>query len=181
MDNYPAEGKKVLGFLTYKVIYFLQLDHIYSAPYFYALIALLVAQLIACTHTRQWPIAKVTVHKVPQFMSGVRIQVAKRWRFVKTPKGIAAKDNAEILPDANIRDLGMILHNKGYEVHRRQLSAGWWCKAVACVTRSFSRTAVCMVSSPSLDDLRRSVSTLHSWSRSPALDGASWVDSKALP
>lgn len=59
VDNYPTEGPKMLGFLTYRMILFLQLDHIYTAPYFYGLMGLLVAQLIACTHTRQYPMAKV--------------------------------------------------------------------------------------------------------------------------
>ena len=58
VNSYPDGDAKMFGFLTYKIIFFLQLDHIYKAPYFYGLIGLLVAQLIACTHTRQWPIFK---------------------------------------------------------------------------------------------------------------------------
>eukprot|EP00210_Caulerpa_lentillifera_P002205 g2119.t1 len=100
MENYPDGEQKMLGFLTYQILLFFQLDHIYTAPYFYGLIGLLVAQLMACTSTRQWPIAKA----------------AQRWRFKKTTKAVARLENAEILPDANIRDLGAILSQRGYEI-----------------------------------------------------------------
>ena len=43
---------QVLGFLTYDWIFTLQLDRIYTAPYFLALMALLAASLAACTSTR---------------------------------------------------------------------------------------------------------------------------------
>lgn len=59
MESYPDGEQKMLGFLTYQIVLFFQLDHIYTAPYFYGLMGLLVAQLMACTSTRQWPIAKV--------------------------------------------------------------------------------------------------------------------------
>lgn len=43
---------QVLGFLTYDIIFKLQLDQIYTAPYFLGLMALLAASLAACTSTR---------------------------------------------------------------------------------------------------------------------------------
>ncbi len=60
--NYPVDGPKVLGFLTYEWIKTLQLDHIYTAWYFYGSLGLLGASLMACTYTRQWPAVKVRKH-----------------------------------------------------------------------------------------------------------------------
>lgn len=59
MANYPLDGSKVLGVLDYQLLLGLQLDHIYTAWYFYGSIALLAASLMACTYTTQWPTAKV--------------------------------------------------------------------------------------------------------------------------
>lgn len=58
MTNYPAEGERVLGFLDFRLLLGLQLDHIYSAWYFYGAIGLLAASLAACTYTTQLPTAK---------------------------------------------------------------------------------------------------------------------------
>ena len=60
-QNYPEDSPagKVLGFLTGRIIWALQWDHIYSADYFLLLLALLGASLAACTVTNQWPAARV--------------------------------------------------------------------------------------------------------------------------
>ncbi len=58
-DAYPSGANKVLGFLTYHWIFALQWDHIYTAPYFLGLMALLGASLTACTTTRQLPMVRV--------------------------------------------------------------------------------------------------------------------------
>lgn len=58
-ENYPDGAQNVLGFLTWRWILALQLDHIYTASYFLALMALLGASLAACTSTRQVPMVKV--------------------------------------------------------------------------------------------------------------------------
>eukprot|EP00803_Ostreobium_quekettii_P004859 evm.model.scf_1030EXC.1 EVM.evm.TU.scf_1030EXC.1 scf_1030EXC:4162-9143(-) len=101
MENYPNTGPKMFGFLTYDLLYFLQWDHIYTCWYFLLLMALLASQLVACTYTRQFPIAKV----------------AQRWQFATTPEAVARKgDIAETLPDARIQDLGGLLNEKGYQV-----------------------------------------------------------------
>lgn len=50
----------MLGFLTGRIIWALQWDHIYSADYFLGLLALLGASLAACTATNQWPAVKVS-------------------------------------------------------------------------------------------------------------------------
>ena len=58
-QNYPDGAQNILGFLTWRWILALQLDHIYTASYFLALMALLGASLAACTSTRQVPMVKV--------------------------------------------------------------------------------------------------------------------------
>jgi cytochrome c biogenesis protein len=45
--------------VDWHLIKMLQWDHIYTANYFLALMALLGASLAACTSTRQWPMVKV--------------------------------------------------------------------------------------------------------------------------
>lgn len=100
---YPDGDKKVLGFLTYDIILGLGIDHIYSTPYFVALVGALGASLIACTLTRQWPIVKV----------------AQRWRFLQTSSAVLTNPIAETLPNARVSDLGSILSKDGFQVFRK--------------------------------------------------------------
>ncbi|GLI62081.1 hypothetical protein VaNZ11_004641 [Volvox africanus] len=100
LTNYPEGPDKVLGFLTYDLILALQLDHLYSANYFYLAIGLLAASLAACTYTRQWPAVKV----------------AQRWRFITRPEPLLKQGRTEMLPNARIQDLGAILIQRGYQV-----------------------------------------------------------------
>jgi hypothetical protein len=58
IDNYPEEDPS-FGFLSWKVLLDLQLDHIYTSWWFLSLLAFLAACLMACTSTRQLPMAKV--------------------------------------------------------------------------------------------------------------------------
>ena len=97
--NYPQDHP-ILGFLTYDVLLAAQLDHIYSAPYFYLSIVLLAISLMACTWTTQLPTAKV----------------AQRWRFLKTKEGIVQLGGAEVLPSARLSDVGRVLEGRSYEV-----------------------------------------------------------------
>ncbi|GLC35607.1 copper chaperone [Pleodorina starrii] len=100
VTNYPDGPAKVLGFLTYDLLLALQLDHIYTADYFYLAIGLLAASLSACTYTRQWPAVKV----------------AQRWRFINQPSTLLKQGRTEVLPNARIQDLGAILMQRGYQV-----------------------------------------------------------------
>lgn len=105
VENYPTDGDKVLGFLSYDLIFLLDLDHIYTAWYFYATLGWLAASLMACTTTRQWPAVKV----------------AQRWRFLASPVNVAKQGlekggMAEVLPGARVQDLGSGLAKKDYQV-----------------------------------------------------------------
>jgi len=53
-QNY-SEVKPIYGFLTYKWILGLGLDHLYSTPWFFGLLAILGSCLISCTIIRQFP------------------------------------------------------------------------------------------------------------------------------
>lgn len=56
-DNYP-ELKPIFGFLTWKIITFLNLDHIYTSWWFIAVLVLFGSSLLACTFTTQLPSLK---------------------------------------------------------------------------------------------------------------------------
>lgn len=77
VTNYPDGPRKVLGFLDYHVIYFLQFDHIYTSVYFLGVTTLLTASLVVCSKTQQFPLVKV----------------ARRWKFAKTQSAVVAKGN----------------------------------------------------------------------------------------
>lgn len=91
------------GFLTGDWVLALSLDHIYSAPYFLGLLAILAASLAACSYTRQWPMVKV----------------ARRWRFVTSGKSIMKMDVSDTLPRARLSNLATLLMAQGYQVFAR--------------------------------------------------------------
>ncbi|KAH7420498.1 hypothetical protein KP509_13G010200 [Ceratopteris richardii] len=79
------------------------LDHVYTAPYFLGLLALLAASLIACTSSRQIPLVKI----------------ARRWRFVNSGASISKLDFHETLPHARLADLAVLLAGDKYQVFMR--------------------------------------------------------------
>lgn len=54
-ENYPL-NKPIYGFLTWKTILFLGLDHVYINWWFLSLLVILGISLITCTFTRQFPL-----------------------------------------------------------------------------------------------------------------------------
>ncbi|CAK8576563.1 unnamed protein product [Lathyrus sativus] len=98
-QNYP-EDHPVLGFFTWRWIFFLGFDHMYSAPIFLGMLVLLAASLMACTYTTQLPL----------------IKVSKRWSFMHSAEVIRKQEFSESLPRASIQDVGTILMGAGYEV-----------------------------------------------------------------
>lgn len=98
-EKYP-EDNPAFGFLTWRWVLGLCLDHVYTAPYFLGLCILLAASLMACTTTTQLPMVKV----------------ARRWSFMKSRSAILKLDVADSLPRARIQDLGVLLMGAGYEV-----------------------------------------------------------------
>ncbi|XP_058214049.1 cytochrome c biogenesis protein CCS1, chloroplastic [Rhododendron vialii] len=98
-QKYP-EDHPALGFFTWRWIFALGFDHMFSCPLFLSLLALLAASLMACTYTTQIPLVKV----------------ARRWSFSHSAESISKQEFAETLPRASIQDLGVILMGSGYEV-----------------------------------------------------------------
>jgi len=54
-ENY-SEEKPIYGFITWKIILFLGLDHIFTTWWFLSLLVILAISLISCTFTRQFPL-----------------------------------------------------------------------------------------------------------------------------
>lgn len=67
-NNYP-ENPAVLGFLSWKVILALGLDHVYTTWWFVSLLIVFGSSLTACSFTRQLPTLKS----------------ARRWQYYKRP------------------------------------------------------------------------------------------------
>ena len=111
--------RKVRGFLTARIRWALQWDHIYSADYFLLLLALLGASLAACTVTNQWPAVKV----------------ARRWRFKGDQDSLARLPVASLLPNARLADVGRALLAKNYQVGEAVVSQS--------VVHSVSQSGAC--------------------------------------
>lgn len=54
-----SEDSPILGFFTWRWIFTLGFDHMFSSPVFLGTLALLGASLMACTSTTQIPVVKV--------------------------------------------------------------------------------------------------------------------------
>lgn len=98
-EFYPDGKEKVLGFVTWKLILFLGLDHVYTSPLFYGTVVYLALSLVACTSTTQLPLLKR----------------AKTWSFLDVDE-IQDLPHAEDLPDGKVADLGRLLHGNGYQI-----------------------------------------------------------------
>jgi cytochrome c biogenesis protein ResB len=70
-QEFYSEERPALGFVSWKVIDALQLDHIYTAPYFLGLALLLGLSLVACSSTQQLPMVKAARRwrQAPGFVS----------------------------------------------------------------------------------------------------------------
>ena len=68
-ENYPID-KPLFGFLTWKLVIFLNFDHLYTAWWFLMILFLFAGSLIACTFTTQLP----------------SIKTFKLWKFYTQPK-----------------------------------------------------------------------------------------------
>ena len=73
VEHYPtATAARTSAWLDSNLILGLQWDHIYTADYFLALLALLAASLAACSYTRQWPMVRVARRWAPRPCWSVR-------------------------------------------------------------------------------------------------------------
>ncbi|MGL5195428.1 MAG: cytochrome c biogenesis protein ResB, partial [Chroococcales cyanobacterium] len=87
-SNYP-ESPALFGFLTWKVIQVVGLDHVYRTWWFLALLVLFGSSLTACTFTHQFP----------------ALTAARRWKFYKTPRQFEKLALSAQVDEANLNQL----------------------------------------------------------------------------
>ena len=111
--NYPLQPA-LFGFLTWKVILTLGLDHVYSTWWFLALLILFGTSITACSFTRQLPALKT----------------ARKWKFYNKARqfkklALSAEfnvenKNAENKDNTSLNNLIEKLHQKNYKVFQEQ-------------------------------------------------------------
>lgn len=97
--NYP-EHPALFGFLSWKVVLLLGLDHVYRTWWFLALLILFGTSLTACTFTRQFPALKA----------------ARRWKFYDQPRQFQKLALSAELNNGSLNSLTQLLQNRRYRV-----------------------------------------------------------------
>lgn len=97
--NYP-EHPALFGFLTWKVILTLGLDHVYRTWWFLALLILFGTSLTACTFTRQLPALKAAQH----------------WKFYDQPRQFQKLALSAELDTGSLLSLTPLLQKRRYRV-----------------------------------------------------------------
>ena len=98
-SNYP-EHPALFGFLTWKVIQVLGLDHVYRTWWYLGLLIVFGASLTACTFTRQLPALKT----------------ARRWKYYQEPRQFHKLALSAELDDISVQSLKEILHKRKYTI-----------------------------------------------------------------
>ena len=97
--NYP-EDPALFGFLSWKVILTLGLDHVYRTWWFLALLILFGSSLTACTFTRQFPALKA----------------ARQWKFYEQPRQFQMLALSAELESGSLNALPSLLKQKRYRI-----------------------------------------------------------------
>ncbi len=97
--NYP-EHPALFGFLTWKVIQVLGLDHVYRTWWYLGLLIVFGASLTACTFTRQLPALKT----------------ARRWKYYQETRQFHKLALSAELDDISVQSLKEILHKRKYTI-----------------------------------------------------------------
>lgn len=100
-SNYP-EDPALFGFLTWKVILFVGLDHVYRTWWFLSLLVLFGSSLTACTFTRQIPTLKA----------------ARFWKYYQKPQQIEKLALSAELDTGSLNSLTPLLEKHKYLVFR---------------------------------------------------------------
>jgi len=98
-SNYP-EHPALFGFLTWKVLLTIGLDHVYRTWWFLSILILFGSSLTACTFTRQFPALKA----------------ARRWKFYEEPRQFEKLALSAELETGNIESLTPLIQKKRYKV-----------------------------------------------------------------
>jgi cytochrome c biogenesis protein len=97
--NYPADPA-LFGFLSWKVILTLGLDHVYRTWWFLALLMVFGASLTACTFTRQFP----------------ALGAAQKWKYYTQPRQFQKLALSAELSETDLASLANGLTQKRYRV-----------------------------------------------------------------
>lgn len=98
-SNYP-EQPALFGFLTWKVILFIGLDHVYRTWWFLSLLVLFGSSLTACTFTRQLPTLKAS----------------RRWNYYDKPKQFQNLALSAESPTGSLNSLESLLKKRNFLV-----------------------------------------------------------------
>ena len=98
-ENYP-EDPALFGFLTWKLLLIVGLNHVYRTWWFLSLLILFGASLTACTFTRQFP----------------ALSAARRWKFYTQPRQFQKLALSAELPKQSLEQLKSFLSQKRYRV-----------------------------------------------------------------
>ncbi|WP_414753327.1 cytochrome c biogenesis protein [Anabaena sp. CCY 9910] len=101
--NYP-EHPALFGFLTWKVIQVVGLDHVYRTWWFLSLLVLFGTSLTACTFTRQLPALKT----------------AQRWKYYEEPRQFQKLALSAELDAGCVNSLSQILQNRRYKIFQEK-------------------------------------------------------------
>ena len=98
-ENYP-EDPALFGFLSWKILLILELNHVYTSWWFLSLLVLFGSSLTACTFTRQFPALKA----------------ARRWQFYNQPRQFEKLALSAELDIGSPSSLTPLLEKQGYKV-----------------------------------------------------------------
>jgi len=101
--NYPEEPA-LFGFLTWKVLLTMGLDHVYRTWWFLALLILFGTSLTACTFTRQFPALKA----------------ARRWKYYDQPRQFQKLALSAELDTGSLSSLTQLLQKRRYRVFQEE-------------------------------------------------------------
>lgn len=102
-SNYP-EHPALFGFLSWKVIQVVGLDHVYRTWWFLGLLILFGTSLTACTFTRQLPALKA----------------AQRWKYYDEPKQFQKLALSAELETGSLNSLTPILQKQRYKIFQEK-------------------------------------------------------------
>ncbi|HLO89239.1 MAG TPA: cytochrome c biogenesis protein [Nostocaceae cyanobacterium] len=101
--NYP-EHPALFGFLTWKVIQVVGLDHVYRTWWFLSLLVLFGTSLTACTFTRQLPALKA----------------ARRWQYYEEPRQFQKLALSAEVNSVSLASLTPILQKQNYKIFQEK-------------------------------------------------------------
>ncbi|MBD2442496.1 cytochrome c biogenesis protein [Dolichospermum sp. FACHB-1091] len=102
-SNYP-EHPALFGFLTWKVIQVVGLDHVYRTWWFLSLLVLFGTSLTACTFTRQLPALKA----------------AQKWKYYAEPRQFQKLALSAELAGVSLQSITPILQQKSYRIFQEK-------------------------------------------------------------